>query len=116
MGRVGDARVSTLDQDLDIQLAKLKAEGCGVIRSEKVSAGFGDGRHDEAVVDRVARGPADTLSTVSAGGPAMLLSHREAWRRGEQSVLNKRNGHGCLEPLHELGEGTPAALHPRCNL
>ena len=37
MARIGYARVSTLDQDLDSQLAKLKAEGCEIVRSERVS-------------------------------------------------------------------------------
>lgn len=39
MARIGYARVSTLDQNLDIQLARLKAEGCGIVRAEKVSGG-----------------------------------------------------------------------------
>ena len=50
MARIGYARVSTLDQDLDIQLAKLKGEGCEIIRSEKVSGGSRDGRPELATV------------------------------------------------------------------
>ena len=50
MARIGYARVSTLDQDLDIQQAKLKAEGCSVIRSEKMSGGSRDGRSELAIV------------------------------------------------------------------
>ncbi len=42
--------VSTVDQDLETQLAKLKAEGCEVIRSEKVSGGSRDGRAELATV------------------------------------------------------------------
>lgn len=44
MARIGYARVSTTDQDLDLQVARLQAEGCGIIRSEKVSGASRDGR------------------------------------------------------------------------
>lgn len=50
MARIGYARVSTIDQDLDTQLARLKAEGCEVVRSEKVSGGSRDGRAELATV------------------------------------------------------------------
>ena len=39
MARIGYARVSSIDQDLDIQVAKLKSEGCEIVRSEKISGG-----------------------------------------------------------------------------
>ena len=38
MARIGSARVSTLDQNLDGQLARLKAEGCAFMRSERCRA------------------------------------------------------------------------------
>ena len=50
MARIGYARVSTIDQDLAIQLTKLKAEGCTIVRSEKVSGGSRDGRPELATV------------------------------------------------------------------
>ena len=60
MARIGYARVSTLDQDLDTQLARLKAEGCGIVRAEKVSGGSRDGRAELATVIEFLR-PSDEL-------------------------------------------------------
>ena len=50
MARIGYARVSSLDQDLDGQLARLQAEGCSIVRSEKVSGATRDGRPELATV------------------------------------------------------------------
>src|SRR3546814_7537351 len=44
MTRVGYARVSTIDQDLDIQVARLKAAGCEILRSETGSGASRTGR------------------------------------------------------------------------
>ncbi|MEW9617166.1 recombinase family protein [Shinella sp. S4-D37] len=60
MTRIGYARVSTIDQDLDQQLAKLKAEGCAIIRSEKISGGSREGRDELATVIEFLR-PGDEL-------------------------------------------------------
>ena len=79
MARIGYARVSSIDQDLDIQIAKLKAEGCEIIRSEKISGGSREGRveletviqflrpGDELVVarlDRLGRDTRDVLNLI----------------------------------------------------
>lgn len=60
MARIGYARVSTLDQDLDTQLARLKVEGCGIVRAEKVSGGSREGRAELATVIEFLR-PGDEL-------------------------------------------------------
>jgi DNA invertase Pin-like site-specific DNA recombinase len=43
---IGYARVSTTDQDLDIQIAALKREGCTTIRAEKRSGTTTQGREE----------------------------------------------------------------------
>jgi DNA invertase Pin-like site-specific DNA recombinase len=56
----GYARVSTLDQDLTIQRATLKAAGCSVIRAEKASGSRRDGRSELQVLLDFLQ-PGDTL-------------------------------------------------------
>lgn len=60
MARIGYARVSTVDQDLDQQHDRLKAEGCEIIRSEKVSGASREGRNELATIIDFLR-PADEL-------------------------------------------------------
>jgi DNA invertase Pin-like site-specific DNA recombinase len=60
MARIGYARVSTFDQDLDGQVERLQAEGCQLIRSEKVSGAKRDSRHELATVIDFLR-PGDEL-------------------------------------------------------
>ena len=77
MARIGYARVSTLDQDLDIQLAKLKAEGCGVIRSEKMSGGSRDGRTE-----------LETVLEFLRSGDELVVTRLDRLGRDTRDVLN----------------------------
>ncbi len=58
--RYGYARVSTLDQDLTIQEAALKAAGCTIIRSEKRTGTTRQGRTELATLIEFCR-PGDAL-------------------------------------------------------
>ena len=60
MALYGYARVSTLEQDLRIQRAALKAAGCDVIRAEKASGTRRDGRTELQVLIEFLR-PGDAL-------------------------------------------------------
>ncbi|CAO4194109.1 recombinase family protein [Methylorubrum extorquens] len=84
MARIGYARVSTLDQDLDVQLARLKAEGCGIVRSEKVSGGSREGRAELATVIEFLR-PGDEL----------VVARLDRLGRDTRDVLNL---------IHETGQ------------
>lgn len=79
MARIGYARVSTFDQDLEIQHQRLVAEGCQIIRCEKISGASRQGRtelatiieslraDDELVVtrlDRLGRDTRDVLNII----------------------------------------------------
>jgi DNA invertase Pin-like site-specific DNA recombinase len=57
MTRIGYARVSTTDQDLDLQLAALKTAGCDVIREEKRSGASLSGRDElKTILDFIRKG------------------------------------------------------------
>ena len=60
MAKIGYARVSTHEQDLEIQQKRLEAEGCGLIRSEKVSGGSRENRKELATILEFLR-PKDEL-------------------------------------------------------
>ena len=77
MARIGYARVSTLDQDLDGQVARLKTEGCGVIRSEKVSGASRDGRAELA-----------TILSFLRPGDELIVTRLDRLGRDTRDVLN----------------------------
>ena len=65
MSLYGYARVSTIDQDLRLQRAALKAAGCDVIRAEKASGSRRDGRTELQVLLDFVREGIPSLSRAS---------------------------------------------------
>lgn len=82
MTRIGYARVSTADQDLEVQIAKLEGEGCSIVRSEKMSVASRDGRLELATVLQFLR-PGDEL----------VVTRIDRLGRDTRDVLNLV--HGC---------------------
>lgn len=57
MTTIGYARVSTFEQDLDVQIAALKGAGCDVVRAEKRSGTSTAGRDElRTILDFIRRG------------------------------------------------------------
>ncbi|WP_316358662.1 recombinase family protein [Devosia sp.] len=77
MARIGYARVSSIDQDLDIQIAKLKAEGCEIVRSEKVSG-----------VSRDDRVELETVIQFLRPGDELVVARLDRLGRDTRDVLN----------------------------
>lgn len=77
MARIGYARVSTTDQGLDLQLGKLTAEGCEIVRSEKVSGGTREGRDELATVIEFLR-----------AGDELVVTRLDRLGRDTRDVLN----------------------------
>jgi DNA invertase Pin-like site-specific DNA recombinase len=65
MTKIGYARVSTTDQDLDLQLEALKAAGCDVVRSEKRSGTSTRGRDQlRTILDFIHAGDVLTITRI----------------------------------------------------
>ncbi|WP_341520023.1 recombinase family protein [Pseudomonas sp. G.S.17] len=84
MARIGYVRVSTTDQDLDIQNERLKATGCEIIRSETGSGAFRKGRSE-----------LETIMPFLHAGDELVLLRLDRFGRSTRDVLNL---------VHELDE------------
>ena len=77
MAVYGYARVSTTDQDLTVQHDLLKAAGCEVIRSEKVSGASRKGRSE-----------LDTLLEFLRGGDTLIVTRIDRLARSIRDLQN----------------------------
>jgi len=77
MARIGYARVSSIDQDLNGQHERLRIEGCEIIRSEKVSGGSRLGRSELATVIEFLR-----------HGDELVVTRLDRLGRDTRDVLN----------------------------
>lgn len=75
--RIGYARVSSISQHTDNQEAKLKAAGCTIIRTEKVSGRSLDGRDELATIIEFLR-----------AGDVLVVTKLDRLGRNTRDVLN----------------------------
>jgi len=77
MTKIGYARVSTIDQDFEIQQQRLKAEGCVIVRAEKVSGASREGRTELATIIEFLR-----------EGDELVVTRLDRLGRDTRDVLN----------------------------
>src|SRR5450759_698635 len=93
MARIGYARVSTADQDLEQQFAKLKGEGCELVRSEKVSGASRDGRNELSTVLEFLRPGDELAASVAVETTRERISHdKMEFRSSRHSVMDTCRG------------------------
>lgn len=83
MSKIGYARVSTSEQDVSIQVERLRAAGCTIIRSEVASG-----------VSRDGRGELDTILQFIHAGEEFVVVRLDRLGRSARDVLNI---------VHEIG-------------
>ncbi|TBF80815.1 recombinase family protein [Rhizobium leguminosarum] len=77
MTKIGYARVSTIDQDFDLQQERLKAEGCVIVRAEKISGASREGRTELATIIEFLR-----------DGDELVVTRLDRLGRDTRDVLN----------------------------
>ncbi|MBB2708165.1 MULTISPECIES: recombinase family protein [Rhizobium] len=77
MTKIGYARVSTIDQDFEIQQQRLKTEGCVIVRAEKVSGASREGRTELATIIEFLR-----------EGDELVVTRLDRLGRDTRDVLN----------------------------
>lgn len=86
MTRIGYARVSTTDQSLDVQTARLKLAGCEIVRSETGSGKSRSGRTE-----------LETIMQFLRAGDELVVLRLDRLGRSTRDVLN------LVHELDELG-------------
>ncbi|TAT71067.1 recombinase family protein [Rhizobium ruizarguesonis] len=77
MTKIGYARVSTIDQDFELQQERLSAAGCHIIRAEKVSGASREGRGELATIIEFLR-----------EGDELIVTRLDRLGRDTRDVLN----------------------------
>ncbi|MBB4216266.1 DNA invertase Pin-like site-specific DNA recombinase [Rhizobium sp. BK212] len=77
MTKIGYARVSTIDQDFEIQWQRLQSEGCVIVRAEKVSGASREGRTELATIIEFLR-----------EGDELVVTRLDRLGRDTRDVLN----------------------------